>query len=160
MDWGHLHINHNCPWPSPSPGLGPRPRHGPLQAWALQTWAVFFLGGQPGEPHPPCPPPRIPPPTKNLAHKNAACHSTTPQYRRVYNSTTMEECKWHHCWLKPLHSTARCHVMRPPSGQKYISHQWKFIIDTPMAMIAWVPINDNGNSQDLVQCIPTKHKTW
>ena len=37
-------------------------------------------------------------PTTNLTHKNAACqHATTFITRRIYNSTTMEECKSHNC---------------------------------------------------------------
>ena len=40
------------------------------------------------------------PPSKKLTLKNAAWRSATPQYRRIYNSTAIDECKWHNCWLK------------------------------------------------------------
>ena len=30
-------------------------------------------------------------------HLNAACRSTTPQYRRIYNFTAMDEYNWHNC---------------------------------------------------------------
>ena len=66
---------------------------------------------------------------KVSTRKNAACGSTTPQYRLAYNSTAMEEWKLHNCRLKLQHSTAQCHVTTPTSEQKKLRPppQWKII---------------------------------
>ena len=57
-------------------------------------------------------------PKKPFTPKNAACRSTTPQYHRIYESTAMEECKWHNCWLQPRILPHGAMLWRHLAGQK------------------------------------------
>ena len=69
--------------------------------WHKQPWAYLGGGG-----------------TNKIKFVNVACGNTTSQYWRISNSTAMEGCKWHNCWLKLGHSTARYHDMTARSFKK------------------------------------------